>query len=78
MKHSFTQPSLIRLIYNEVSTSEKLAICEAIRNDAQLRKEYHKLRAAQAKLPNARFNAPKAAIKNILNYSRSTALEQAK
>ena len=78
MKHSFTPSSLIRFIYNEVSTSEKLAICEALRNDAQLRKEFHKLKAAQHKLPNAKFSAPSSALNNILKYSKSTALEQAK
>ena len=77
MKQNFTQSSLIKFIYNEVSTSEKLAIMDALRSDAQLRKEYQKLKAAQARLPKARFNAPKSAINNILNYSKRTALEQA-
>lgn len=76
MKQNFTQSSLIQFIYNEVSTSERLAISEAIRKDPQLRKTYRDLKAAQLKLPRAKFNAPKSAIKNILKYSKSAAFEQ--
>ena len=78
MKHSFTQNSLIKFIYDEVSASEKLAISEALSQDVQLRKEYYRLRAAQAKLPPVKFNAPRSVMDNILKYSKDTAFEQAK
>ena len=78
MKQNYTQSSLIQFIYDEVSTSERLAISEAIRRDPRLRREYLRLKAAQAKLPRAKFNAPKSAINRILDYSKSTAFEGAK
>ncbi|HKK77401.1 MAG TPA: hypothetical protein VJ953_20145 [Saprospiraceae bacterium] len=75
MKHSFTSNSLVRFIYNEVSTSERLAIMEALRADAELRRAYEELKTAQNKLPKTRFNAPKSAISKILAHSKSTAVE---
>ena len=78
MKQSFTKNSLIKFIYNEVSTSEKLAISEALSQDVQLRKEYYRLKAAQAKLPQVKFNAPRSVLDNILQHNRNTAFEKAK
>ena len=76
MAQKFTQSSLIQFIYNEVSATERLAISEALRNDAQLRKQYNTLKAAYHKLPKAKFNAPRSAMSNILKYSKTTALEK--
>jgi hypothetical protein len=76
MKHSFTPSLLIRFIYDEVSTSERLAVMEALRTNAQLRKTYNELKAAHNNLPQAKFNAPTSALDNILKYSESTAVER--
>jgi hypothetical protein len=75
MKHSFTPNSLVRLIYNEVSTSERLAIMEALRADADLRRTYEDLKIAQRQLPRTKFNAPKSTINKILGHSKKTAVE---
>ena len=75
MKHSFTPNSLVRFIYNEVSTSERLPIMEALRADAELRQTYEDLKIAQGQLPKTKFNAPKSAINKILGHSKSTAVE---
>lgn len=76
MKQSFTQTSLIRFIYNEVSASERIAIMEAARTNRQLRKELQTLKAAQVQLPRAKFNAPKRALDKILCYSKTNAMEE--
>ena len=76
MKQSFTPSFLIRFIYDEVSTSDRLAVMEALRTDAQLRKTYNELKAAHNNLPKVKFNAPKSALDNILKYSKSTAVER--
>lgn len=75
MKHSFTPNSLVRFIYNEVSTSERLAIMEALHADAELRRAYEELKTAQNQLPKTKFNAPKSALHEILAHSKSTAVE---
>lgn len=75
MKHSFTPNSLIRFIYNEVTSSERLAILEALNADVELRRAYEELKAAQNQLPKTKFNAPKSALSSILRHSESTAVE---
>jgi hypothetical protein len=76
MTQNFTQNALIRFLYDEVSSAEKIAILEALEQDRELRKEYQTLKEAYRKLPRAKFNAPKSSIQKIMEYNQRTALEK--
>ena len=76
MTQNFTQHSLIRFLYNEVSSSERIAIMEALEQDTILRKAFQELKSAQQHLPRVKFNAPQSSIKSILGYNKRTALEK--
>lgn len=76
MKQNYTSISLIKFLYKETSASESLAISEALRQNSELRQEYKELRAAYQQLPQVTFNAPKARLQCVLNYSKHAALEE--
>ena len=70
MAKNFTPESLVRYIYRETSTSESLAIMDALQESYTLREEYDILYKAYKELPNVRFNPAKGCLKKILQYSR--------
>lgn len=76
MTQNFTHNSIIRFLYDEVSSAEKIAILEALQRDPELRKEYHALKEAYHQLPRTKFNAPKKSLQKIMEYNQRTALEK--
>ena len=62
-------------MYQEVSTSERLAILETLRIDADLRQTYEALKAAQRQLPQVKFNAPAVVLQQVLEHSKSSAVK---
>jgi hypothetical protein len=76
MKQTFTSDHLLRYIYKETSASETLAIDAALRQDDALWSKYEMLLQAHRQLPKATFRPSKAAIQNILAYSKQPAVEK--
>jgi hypothetical protein len=75
MMQNFTPNALIRFMYQEVSTSEQLAILEALRIDADLHQTYEALKTAQRQLPQVKFNAPAGILQQVLEHSKSSAVK---
>ncbi len=75
MKNTFTQDQIIKYIYKEVSTSEKLRLEEAIDLNFEVRELYEATLKAITALPKVEFNPKTEAINKILGYSQSTQLE---
>jgi anti-sigma factor RsiW len=76
MKHIFTPEDLIPYLYSEANLTERLTVKEALRQDPLLAHELEELRAAKLQFPQVKFNAPRRSLQSILNYSKSTALEE--
>lgn len=75
MKQTFTPEDLTAYVYAETSINQRLAIQDAARRDPILAQEIEQLRIAKQQFPKVKFTASKRSLQNILNYSRSTALE---
>ena len=75
MKHNFTQNSLVRFIYKEATSAERMALTDALHEDRKLYEEYCKLRNQARKLPRVSFQPSASAIQNILKYSEQSAVE---
>ena len=76
MKQKFTPNDLIQYLYNEVSTTERLAIDEALCEDPRLKEEFQGLQQAYRQLPKITFSPSSPTIQDILKYSERTALEK--
>lgn len=76
MKQKFTPNDLIQYLYNEVSTTERLAMEEALCERPGLMEEYEGLREAKQQLPRVTFRPSSGTIQDILKYSERTALEK--
>lgn len=74
MKQNYTQLDLIRFIYKETSTTETIAISEALETDPLLASEYEELFEGFRLLPKAKFSPKPSSLKTILSYSEQTAL----
>lgn len=70
MKHNFTHQDLVKLLYNETTASETLAVKEALHSDPVLAREFHSLAQARQQLPSVSFQPSRSTVKRILNYSR--------
>ena len=75
MKQYFTQLDLIRFIYRETSTTESVAITEALNEDPLLMEEYEELYSGYLQMPKAKFSPKPSALQNLLGYSEQTALK---
>lgn len=75
MTEKSTLNHLIKYLYHETSAAERLEISEALSTDRHLREEYNGLRAAYRQLPKVTFSPSDSALKSIVGYSRSAALE---
>ena len=69
MKQTFTQNDLIRFVYKEVSTVEKLAIEDELAKNWTLNEQYEEILSAYTRLPKALFSPSASCIQNILKYS---------
>ncbi|MCB0636828.1 MAG: hypothetical protein KDC54_09445 [Lewinella sp.] len=76
MKHNFTPEDFIAFLYHETSTSDRLAMEDALHGDPALAAELEGLRRAKNLLPRVKFNAAERSLQRVLSYSRSTALEK--
>ncbi|HMR42288.1 MAG TPA: hypothetical protein PKC40_00575 [Saprospiraceae bacterium] len=76
MKQNFTPNDLLRFLYKETSLSETVALKEAIEENDNLHDEYQALLKAYHTLPKVKFRPTPDAVRNILNYSAKTAVEQ--
>jgi hypothetical protein len=68
MQHNFTTNDLIALLYNELDTSKRLSLYEALEEQPALMAEYEQLAKAHQQLPKALFSPSDQAISNILAY----------
>ncbi len=69
MKHSFTQNDLIRYLYNETSTEERLALEEVLQEDYALNMKYQELAGGYQLLPKVTYRPKLSSIDKILKYS---------
>ena len=72
MKQSFTKNLLVKYIYNETSTAERLNIEAALNEDFELYEEYVALYEAYINLPKVKFTPSPKSISNILSYSKES------
>ena len=75
MKQFFTTDHLIHFLYNETTASEAIAIKEELDTNYSFREEYEILLGAYNQLPKVTFSPSENSVKNILNHSKSAALE---
>lgn len=74
MKQNFTHQDLVKLLYNETTASETLAVKEALHADPALNREFEALTQARQQLPAVSFRPSRATVRRILNYSRCAAV----
>lgn len=75
MKHHFTQKSLIRFIYKEATTAQRMALADALHKDRELYGEFCQLRNQVRELPKLSFQPSDSSIQKILRYSEQSAVE---
>ncbi|MEM8526279.1 MAG: hypothetical protein AAGG68_16680 [Bacteroidota bacterium] len=74
MQKDFTLEDLVSLLYGEVSTSERLAMYEALEAQPALLAEFEQLSQAKQRLPKVAFSPSKDTIKEILAYGEHRTL----
>ncbi|MDH3648645.1 MAG: hypothetical protein OEQ53_03125 [Saprospiraceae bacterium] len=74
MTQNCTQHDLVRLLYQELATLDRLALLEELESDWDLKEDYLELVYAAKQLPKVQFSPSKSSIANILRHSR---IEQA-
>ena len=77
MIQTFTQPDLIRFIYNETTTEQHREIELALLCDNELMEEYKSLKSTVGALGELSYTPSNSTIEKILNYSKSTNLHTA-
>jgi len=75
MKHNFTLNHLVKFIYKETTIAETIAISNALQSDWELYESYEELKKSFNQLPQVTFSPSQDSIKNILRYSKETAVE---
>lgn len=73
MTQNYTLDDLVRLIYKEASTTERLSMEIDLDRDYELREELKDLQFAASQLPKCTFAPSEKSIKNILDYSKLSA-----
>ena len=71
MEQTYTDDSLIRLIYGETSIPERFEMEYAIENDSNLRATFQRLYWAYKSLPKVLFRPSQRVMRDILMYSSS-------
>lgn len=74
MTTKFTLEDLTAYLYNEVSTSRRLNIEDALRADPVLADTLADMRQGKRALPRVRFDAPDRTLRSVLRYSRETTI----
>ena len=69
MEQTYTDLTLIRLIYRETEIAERFEIEDAIENNTNLRNAFQRLYFAYKSLPKVLFRPSKLVMNNILNFS---------
>ena len=75
MISKFTSLDLIRFIYNEMDVDERLRMIEFLEGDPWMMHEYLQIKKSYDKMPQVFWTAPRAVVKEILDYSKNSALE---
>ena len=71
MEQTYTDDSLIRLIYKETSIPERFEIEDAIENNSNLKNAFQRLFEAYKSLPKVLFRPSRRVVTNILMHSNS-------
>jgi len=71
MEQTYTDHSLIRLIYGECSIPERFEIENAIENSEELRFSFRRIFKAYKSLPKVLFRPSKEVVRNILMFSNT-------
>ncbi len=71
MEQTYTDYTLIKLIYGECSIPERFEMEYAIDNDSKIKKTFRKLLAAYKELPKVLFRPSDKTMANILLFSSS-------
>ena len=74
MKQSFTLNQCVRLIYGETTPEESMMLTEIISGNVRLRTEFEDMQKAYDALSTDLLSPRTETTKNLLKYSRDTAL----
>ncbi len=74
MIKNFTSEHLVSFLYHETSPSENVEIKAALKADTDLQASYNDLKDGYSILPKAQFRPSAYALRNILNYSKESAV----
>ena len=77
MIKTFTQPDLIRFIYNEITNEQHQEIELALLCDNELMEDYKALKSIINALTEVSYTPSDSTVETILNYSKSTNLHAA-
>jgi len=69
MEQTYTDFTMIRLIYGETDILERLEIEDAIENNSSLRHTFQKLYYSYRSLPKVLFRPSRLVVESILNFS---------
>lgn len=73
MTQNYTLDDLVRLIYKEASTTERLSLEFDLDRDFELREELNNLQFAASQLPKCTFAPSDQSIDRILDFSKRSA-----
>lgn len=73
MEKISTKNNLVRLIYNDLSMREEMALRTELSGDNELAFEFDMLRNAKNALPKVLFNPSDSVLDRIMAYSHATA-----
>ena len=71
MEQTYTDFTMIRLIYGETDIVERLEVEDAIENNRNLRNAFQKLYYSYKALPKVLFRPSKMVVASILNFSNN-------
>ncbi len=70
MTQNCTQNDLVRLLYRELATLDRLALLEELESDWDLKEDYLELVYATEQLPKVQFSPSRSCVEKVLDYSR--------
>lgn len=76
MEYTFTQNLLVKLLYREVSRGESLRLQNLFATDRATCEDYRDLKQTKRLLTGANLNASGSALRNVLAYSKQTAVKE--
>lgn len=75
MENISTYENLVRFIYRDMSAEEAMNFADFVDADFDARLAFDELLLAKLQLPKVQFDPSPNTLNNILQYSKSTALE---